>query len=425
MQIRTPPLIIALLAAGLWLSAAIGQQSGSVNVRSGAACPQPNVSDVRVNVNRNRVPLGELVTFSIAPPSVPGDPRFTVTIYFGDFPNSKRVMGKEPVSHLYTATGIYTYGVCVAPAKPPFPSVKLIANPTTVATNALVNFTAQVSQSYPNIKYRFVFADGSQTDWQDATQTSHGYAAAKTYLAYVDIGEASGGSVRRIGGSPRQRIQVISPPAVRAELLAKPASVKAGETVSFRAQTNSGDPQIKYRFAFGDGATTGWQDNPRAEHKYAVAKDYFASLEVGLPSGQGVKTITTSKPAKINVAARSNPKPLPSPFPSPEATPIAGVGATSPTATPTIKGPPDSSNDLWKYLLALLAIFLGYKAARYFLVPRPKFVPNLDPGASRVGAGKPLSIDLQLALNPNLTGGQYELETHEGSLIKAERGSNG
>jgi hypothetical protein len=70
-------------------------------------------------------------------------------------------------------------------------------------------------------------------------------------------------------------------------------------------------------------------------------------------------------------------------------------------------------------------IFLGYKAATFFLLPRPKLVPHIDPGVARVGAEKPLSIDLQLALDPNVTGGQYGVDTGGGSLIKSERGSNG
>jgi hypothetical protein len=70
-------------------------------------------------------------------------------------------------------------------------------------------------------------------------------------------------------------------------------------------------------------------------------------------------------------------------------------------------------------------IYLAYKAATAFLLPRPKLVPHLDPGVARVGAEKPLSIDLQLALDPNVTGGQYGLDTGGGSLIKSERGSNG
>ena len=338
-----------------------------------------------------------------------------------------------------------------------------------------MNFTAQLSHNYPNIQYRFVFADGAQTDWQDAPQTTHSYATAKTYLAYVDIGEGSRGAAKRIGGSQRQPIQVTAPPIVRVSLLAKPISVKTGDTVRFNAQTNSRDPKIKYRFTFGDGASTSWQDSSGTNHKYAGANDYFASVEAGLPGGQGIKTVGASKPVKIGVAPgptprpspsprptatpRPSPTPLPSPSPSPSPTsstppesspnPSPSATATSsptpdgnrgqtnstspePTAspsvspTPTVSGPFRFPDGWWKYLLlALLALFLAYKTARYLLLPRPKLVPHLDPGVAGVGAEKPLSIDLQLALDPNVTGGQYGLDTGGGSLIKSERGSNG
>ena len=75
-------------------------------------------------------------------------------------------------------------------------------------------------------------------------------------------------------------------------------------------------------------------------------------------------------------------------------------------------------------MLLLLVIFLIYRAAKFFLFPRPKFVPNLDHGVSRVGAGKPLAIDLQLALDPNIGEGKYGIETQKGNLIKSERKSD-
>ena len=474
--------LLAVVSCG---ATVIGQQPGTVNVRPRVVTAQPGVPSVSVNVDRNRVPLGDEVTFTLAPASLVRNPRFIVTIYFGD--GAQEEMHQTGIVHLYQASGNYTYSVLVKPSPPPrdptsnrtpVPVVTLIVNPTTVQTGSPVNFTAQLSHNYPNIQYRFVFADGAQTDWQDAPQTSHSYATAKTYLAYVDIGEGSRGSARRIGGSQRQPIEVTAPPIVRVSLLAKTVSVRIGDTVRFNAQTNSRDPKIKYRFTFGDGALTSWQDSPRANHKYTVAKDYFASVEAGLPSGQSIKTVATSKPAKIGVAAGPGPRPTPSPRPSPtpgaspspsassspsasaspspsaSASPGASPSATatsSPTPdgntspggqtnstspeatpasavspTPTVSGPFGFPADWWKYLLlALLLIFLGYKAATFFLLPRPKFVPHLDPGVARVGSEKPLSIDLQLGLDPNVTGGQYGLDTGGGSLIKSQRGSNG
>ena len=492
MQIRARLLTVSLLAVVSCGATVIGQQPGMVNVRPRVVTAQPGVPSVSVNVDRNRVPLGDEVTFTIAPESesVVRDPQFTVTIYFGDkdyFGNlEKQEMHQTEIVHLYTASGNYTYSVLVKPAAPPRdpvsnttppPVVKLIVNPTTVAIKSPVNLTVQPSLNYPNIQYRFVFGDGAQTDWQDAPQTSHSYATTKTYLAYVDIGEGSRGSAKRIGGSQRQPIQVTAPQIVRVSLLAKPLSARTGDTIRFNAQTNSRDPKIRYRFTFGDGALTSWQDSSETNHQYAAASDYFASVEVGLPSGQGIKTVGASKPAKIGVAAGPGPRPSPSPRPSPkptvspsprplpspspspsptnstspESSPNPSPSATatssptpdgnggqtnSPTPgatpsssvspTPTVSGPFRFSDDWWKYLLiALLLIFLAYKAATFFLLPRPKLVPHLDPGVARVGAEKPLSIDLQLALDPNVTGGQYGLDTGGGSLIKSERGSNG
>jgi len=43
---------------------------------------------------------------------------------------------------------------------------------------------------------------------------------------------------------------------------------------------------------------------------------------------------------------------------------------------------------------------------------------------SEVGADKPLSIDFQMQLNPNIVAGEYGIETNEKSIIKAERKSD-
>ena len=487
MQIRVCLLAMFLLAVVSCCTTVLGQDPGMVNVRPRIARAEPGVPSVRVNVDRNRVPLGDEVIFTIAAESesVVTGQRFTVTIDFGDNALPKK-MGLGPGHHTYGAPRTYTYRVKVEPASTPrnplsnrttVPVVKLSVSPTTVQSGNPVNFTAQLSHNYPNIQYRFVFADGAQTDWQDASQTTHSYATAKTYLAYVDIGEGNRGQAKRIGGSQRQPIQVAAPPIVRVSLLAKPASVKSGDKVRFNAQANSIDSKIKYRFAFGDGASTSWQDSSEANHQYGVAGSYLASVEAGFPSGQGIKTGGTSKPARIGVAPGPTPRPSPAPRPSPKPTgspsptpspspsaspppspsptasgspnPLPSATATSSATpdgnggqtnlaspelspspsgspTPTIGGPSGFLDNRWKYLLILLLlIVLAYKAATFFLLPRPTFVPHVDPGVARVGADKPLSIDLQLALDPNVTAGEYGLETGGGSLIKSERGSNG
>ncbi len=179
------------------------QSPGTVDARPRVTASQPGVPTVKVTVDRNRVPLGDEVTFTLTPASVVLNPRYIVTIYFGDG-TSQRVRQTEIV-YPYQATGTYTYSILVKSAEPPpaldVPRVTLSAYPAPVATESPVTFTAQLSHSYPDIRYRFVFGDRNQTQWQDAPRTAHAYHPAGKYLAYVDIGAMTGGGVKPLGGS--------------------------------------------------------------------------------------------------------------------------------------------------------------------------------------------------------------------------------
>ena len=66
-------------------------------------------------------------------------------------------------------------------------------------------------------------------------------------------------------------------------------------------------------------------------------------------------------------------------------------------------------------------LFAAYQAFSYFFAPRPTFVPNFDPGDSKVAAGSPLSIDLQMDVDPNIRDGDVRVDTDGKSLIKAKR----
>ena len=84
MQIRVRPLTISLLAVVSCCATARAQQPGTVNIRPRVASAQPGVPEVRVTADRHRVRVGAEVTFTLAPASVVRNPRFTVTICFGD-----------------------------------------------------------------------------------------------------------------------------------------------------------------------------------------------------------------------------------------------------------------------------------------------------------------------------------------------------
>ena len=221
MRIPACPLIVTLFAVALYLPTAIGQQPGAVNIRPRVATSQPGVPDVRATVDKHRVPLGKEVTFTLSPASVVMNSRYAVTIYFGD--GTQQRTRQTQIVHCYCASGNYTYSVLVKSSGPPptptptpspsplVPGVKLAAQPTSVTTTQTVNFAAQLSHSYPNIKYRFEFGDGSQTGWQERPQATHTYRSPDTYYTYVDIGAANYGSVKQVGGSERKPIQVTTP----------------------------------------------------------------------------------------------------------------------------------------------------------------------------------------------------------------------
>jgi PKD repeat protein len=412
---------------------ALKQSPRIVNIRPRVTAAQPGIPTVKVTVDRNRVPLGDEVTFTLTPASVVLDPRYIVTIYFGDG-TSQRVR-QNPIVYTYSAPGTYTYSILVNLANPPapdIPRVSLSAYPTPVATESPVTFTAQPSHGYPNIRYRFAFGDGNETQWQDTPQTTHAYKFAGRYLAFVDIGAVSPGNIKPLGGSVRQPIEVISPPVrpIVVTLSANPRSVVVKQPATFVARVNSSEPNIRYRFHFGDrSASTAWQLSPQTTHVYSVRGTYPARVDVQVINSRSAPQTASSNPLSIEVKAaapkatpstraRGTSSPAPTPTPSETPTPTP-----SPTATPTpVRG---SSNNWWKYLLALLILLAGYQGWKYLNAPRPTLVPNADPGSSQLGGeGGPLAINFQMELNPNANDGQVAVNTDGGSLIKSERKSD-
>jgi len=315
MRIPARLLIITLLAVALYLPAAIGQkpaigqQPGTVNVR-------PRVTTSLVRVDRNRVPLGDLVTFTLTAAGVVMNSRSKVTLYFGD--DKHQVMPPEgKIVYLYRKPGTYTYSILVEPSgsptptpTPALPGVNLTATPGSVEIDCPVDFAAQLSRPYPNIKYRFVFADGSQTAWRDSPQTTHSYRSPGTYQAYVDIGLGNSGAVKQVDGSPRRAIEVTPPlRTIAVDLTANKVTIQAKDEVEFFARVNSNERNISYRFDFGDRSRlTAWQVSPRITHTYSVRGTYPARVDVRVINSRCGSQTASSSPLPIEVTA-IEPKP--------------------------------------------------------------------------------------------------------------------
>ena len=307
-------LTLALLAVISNLPTAPAQQPGSVNVRSRVTTPTPGLPVVDVNVDRQRVPLGEPVTFTLSPANVVLNPQYIVTLDFGD--GRKTQERKTTIVHLYRFPGNYRYSVSVSgkdQVKPKVPQVTLFAKPTSANANQRIDFKAELSDSYPDVKYRFVFADGWQTGWQDAPRATHEYVAAKTYPAYVDIGAAGPArAIERIGRSVPLAIQISSsgpqPQQLSVNLSAKPARIEEREVVLFSAGVPGNATNVRYRFIFGDkSAATDWQISPQAKYRYLKGGTYSARVDVRSMNNIAAAQSASSSPILIEVKAAATP----------------------------------------------------------------------------------------------------------------------
>ncbi|HKO99532.1 MAG TPA: PKD domain-containing protein [Pyrinomonadaceae bacterium] len=529
-----------------------GQQRPQVPSTSDDVNIQPSRGSgaVIVSVAKSRVRVGELVNFTLSPAKIVTDSRFKVTVDFGD--GTRQTTSQVFVTHRYRATGHYkVYASVVSPAvdpdtpdpQTPIPRVTLDARPLTTGPDTPVSFNAQLSSNYPGIKFRFAFGDGTQTDWQAQPSTSHVYRSPGTYLAYVDLGLGTGGSIRQVGGSVRQSIVVNKPdvpPVIPVtpitpdppdpqpgpvQLSANPTPVQAGKPVTLDAKARSTNSNVRYRFVFGDGSSKDWQESARTTHQYSSKGNYSATVSLGLLRNGRIKTLSSDKqriqvttapptaavnfeanpipatkgqavsfaahvisgppnlryrfvfgdgsfptdwqtgsqasyaynlagdfPAHVEIGEWANGRVMPlatsnsvvvkitegaiasaspgpsqgGPYPSPagSGSPGTQVGSSSPGdgTPPNTVGLPDN---WWLYLLlALLLIYVAYQTYRALLAPKTTLHASRDPGDAEVDStAKGLEINSQVLLNPNVREAQY-LVYSDDAIIRSVRREN-
>jgi len=238
-------------------------------------------------------------------------------------------------------------------------------------------------------------------------------------------------------------VRAIGQPAV--SLTASPSSVVENLPVFFSARVDVPNRGIRYRFNFGDGSKPGaWTGNAVEAHAYSRAGSYAPYVEIGRATTGPINAIA-SRSRQVTVTAFLPPDavtPTPTPIPSPSmVTPMPTLDTSSPSPGPSIPniggttpspGEPTPvqkpggfpPNNWWIYLLIALVLFAGYQTWKWLTAPRPTFHPRLDPGVSQVGAEKPLSIDFQVQLNPDIAAGEYGIKSNEESFIRSERKSD-
>jgi hypothetical protein len=411
MKIPARLLLLSLLVLLLYPpQLSFGQQPGTVNVRARVAANQPGMPEVKVTADRKRVPLGDVVTFTLSPASVLVDPHYKVTLFFGD--GGSQVMRQPQVVHPYKKAGTFTYSILVEPAaqqprptpKPTptptpalaIPTVKLAVTPPSVEVNRPVSFSAEISRVIPNLRYRFEFADGSNTGWQAATYATHSYRMPRTYQPYVDFGILVNGFVKPLGTSKGQSVVI----------------TKLGNT----NRNSNGNRNVNgNRNTNQPGNSNGNANRPANsnQNRNGNANIPLNMNDNGSTNGGGANSninINTNANANSNTVGSGNMNGNPS----------ATASATALEA-PSVIGPVEPT-DWWKYLIIIAAIilFAGYKTASYIFVPRPMFVPGPDPGSASV-RGQNVPFDLQMDVDPNVDGGEFKIQTEGDSLIKTER----
>lgn len=179
--------------------------------------------------------------------------------------------------------------------------------------------TTDVDRTISDIK--FVFGDGSQTDWiafaDQTTQSTtydiaHSYLTAGTYTVQVYSRDDSG---NESDASTAITVEVANAPPV-ALLRAVPSMVRAGQPITFDGSSsydiNAGGSISDYTFTFGDGSSAVSGSATSAQHTYAYAGEYQATLVVQDSDGTSSQTasvVVKVLPATLVIPLVLNTKP--------------------------------------------------------------------------------------------------------------------
>jgi hypothetical protein len=363
---------------------------------------QPQQFPVSLSANKALIQLGETVTFRLDP-----DPRYTFMFDFGD---GTPPVAKDPnaagIDHQFLVAGPHPVNARALVPAGVAGSVSAI-NSVTIAVEQVhlspvlpsvevgvpLSLTATSVSKDPNLRYRFSFGDDKQTDWQTSNEASHSYSTAHPYQPKVEVGFAGNSPIVSIDSNSARVIDVVLPPRDSLVFHVEPSRVRVNEPVSLSAEFPAKERHIQYRFQFGDGGPSDWQDEGRITHSYS-AGTYQPVAEVGVLLDGVVYPLVTAVPQKLEVIA-------------------------------------SPSNPVWPWYLVAIGVglimvagvvFGGYKIFKWLFPPEPSFVPHMDivkPTLQPENGTQLVSFELEL--NPNLSGGLHDLSTNSPRLIQAER----
>lgn len=369
------------------------------------------VDSVGLVVSPVRVAEGESVTLraDFTPNGLDVQYRF----FYGDGSNSD--WDSSPRStHSYSREGIYRVyaelrqsgfnqintpfrsiarNVVVQPGPQPEVQVQALtleADREEVYTGEEVRFTLNPSEVVLSTPFKFIFnfGDGNRVNMETGTaEMLHRYAEAGNYTVSItrDLNPVFANQNVAIPEVQNTvEIKVDSVPLI----VNPPDSAESGEPVTFETVFRTNDPQIRYRFFFGDKSTPSeWDNQPIIEYTFTDPGTYEVYAQIGRQTRGSVDTFTSSVIKTVTVTVLDNGIPW------------------------------------WVYLIAAVLAGAGYYSFRNYKTDSPPLTDTnveafSDPGKQTLAGNNNLEIDYKIRLNPNFKEGSYSVYTNEPEIIK-------
>ena len=425
--------IAIVVALGCWSIPAIAQRppapptgtriqdGGARGARAAAAAAQlkPTFS---LTVNQNDLYVNEVVTVTVDPIETikAASRQLLFTVDFGDGQKTPLPAQIAQVQHQYRTAGMYAISASVgvrpgaAATLDGLPTVgnsvgvnvrktTFSATPAIAAVGEPITFVTPPRPGDSRIRYRFTFADRTDSGWIPDAQTTHKYASPGEYTTSMEVGIFDDGenfSWDRAEPFPLQIAEVV---------LDAPASLTSDQAGTFNVQFPANDPALRYRVNFADDSPSEWSTEPIFTHTYARAGTYQPFGEIGRLTDTGVTQVAASALRSVTVAAAI-------PVVVPEPVPGGGGGDTGGG------GGGGGRGDGWDWLpyasTALVALLLGYGIKQAFFVPRPTFTPHRGQTDSQIeSADGGINLELEVRLHREVDAVQTTLTVPGGRLI--------
>jgi hypothetical protein len=200
----------------------------------------------------------------------------------------------DAASHTYTKAGNFVLTATVkdndGAAASATSSVKIsnlpptatVGNGTTVLKDDEVGFTGfgnDTPTDLSSLMYRWDFGDGSMSEWSPGADALHVYSRSGNFTANMTVKDDDGATA-----SASLTVTVSNTePYARIRLPALNFTAGKDFAVEFDgsgSDSPSDNSTLQYRWEFGDGNSTNWTDNARAEHIYAKGGRYTVTLIV-------------------------------------------------------------------------------------------------------------------------------------------------